>query len=92
MKQIETPNLYLAAYLVSKKINLMETVPMKEDRVLFTFKAADFVSSYINRFHEGRARVEPRNYSLICKDLKAQASYVIEKNRKNERSSTHQKS
>lgn len=92
MKQIETPNLYLAAYLVSKKINLMETTPMKEDRVLFVFQASNIISSFINRFHEGRARVEPRNYSMICKDLKAQASYIMNKNKRDERSNFNQKS
>ena len=87
MKQIETPNLYLAAYLVSKKINLRETTPMRDDRVLFVFQVTSLISAHINRFHEGRARVEPRNYSLICKDLKAQASYIMNKNKRDERSS-----
>lgn len=79
MKEIETPNLYLAAYLVSKRINLMDTAPLQDNRVIFIFTASEKISGYINKFYEGRARVEPRNYSSICKDLKAQASYVIAK-------------
>ena len=79
MKEIETPNLYLAAYLVSKQVSLVNTVPLRKERVIFVFSVTEKVNKHINRFHEGKARVEPRNYSLICKDLKAQASYVISK-------------
>jgi len=79
MKEIETPNLYLAAYLVSKQIGLVDTVPLRGERVIFIFKASVKTNKYINKFHEGAARVEPRNYSLICKDLKATATYIVTK-------------
>ena len=81
MKEIETPNLYLAAYLVSKQISLSDTIPFRNERVIFIFTATVKTSKYIDKFHEGTARVEPRNYSLICKDLKAKASYIISKSR-----------
>ena len=79
MKEIETPNLYLAAYLVTKHAKLVDTIPLDEGRVLFVFKGTELNQKYINRFYEGHSKVEPRMYSSVCKDLKAQAFYVIAK-------------
>lgn len=82
MKEIETPNLYLAAYLVTKHIKLVNTLPLDQGRVIFVFEGTEKNQKYINRFYEGHSKVEPRMYSSICKDLKAQAFYIVSKEKK----------
>ena len=81
MDEIRTPNLYLAAYLLDAGEDLLACIPMenKLGRALFVFKASKNIPRLVNVFLKGEARVEPRSYSLMIKDLKAKASYETSK-------------
>jgi hypothetical protein len=78
-EEMETPNLYLAAYLVNKHVKMINVIPLERRRVVFVFEVSEKSKIYSNRFYEGRSKVEPRTYSSICKDLKAQADHVIKR-------------
>jgi len=75
-----TPNLYLAAYLVCEGITLLYPELKKHgDKAVFIFEDSPAIPILEARFYEGEARVEPRGYSFIIKDLKAQVETAREK-------------
>jgi len=76
---VRISNIYLAAYLLSCGKNLCGTKISNdiEDRVEFLFSKDHDINKLVNLFYKGVARVEPRGYSFIIKDLKATATREI---------------
>lgn len=69
-KQFTLSDFYLSAFLKVKNFNLLDVIKSNPQRVIFVFEDKESRKKLVEDFLFGRAKVEPKSYVSVIKELK----------------------
>jgi predicted RNA-binding protein YlxR (DUF448 family) len=70
IKQFETSDFYLSAFLLSKGLKLIKVDKSNPQRALFIFEDREDRQKLVEEFLYSRAKVNPKEFVIAIKELK----------------------